>query len=377
MRIIDKLISYKKVIKINSKSNKNVLISYVLFPLFFNKNHKYYKQSHTNKLMCYLFVDVLKELGYNVFIYDYLNENVDFTKKYDIFIGHNKTFYKIASKLNSDCKKILLTTGCSPEFDNKQLLLRQSALNKRRNNSSLKLYSPLPDNDKFPYLNFNIADFIYMIAANTVPSRTWYTEYSNKFYHYDNLTQFIPIKKEKITPNNFIFMSSTGQLRRGLDLVLETFSKLKENKVYICGPYEQEKIFCDEYSKEIYNTLNIIPCGIVNTSKNNFLEIVNDCEFVIVPSCSEGQSGSVLNLMTLGLIPIITEEVGFIDVEEYGFLIPDGSINSVMKTVKRAILATENEKNSKRQKLFEKVKNHTPEVVKQNFKNFIKETIHE
>ncbi len=44
--------------------------------------------------------------------------------------------------------------------------------------------------------------------------------------------------------------------------------------------------------------------------------------FSIFPSCSEGQSGSVLTTMSLGLIPIVTKEVG-IDVFDKGFLIND------------------------------------------------------
>ena len=170
-------------------------------------------------------------------------------------------------------------------------------------------------------------------------------------------------------------MSNEGQIRRGLDLVLDAFSDLSDLKLYVCGPYRKEVSFYNLYHDYFIKYKNIKDLGFIDKSKKLFNEIVEESEFVVLPSCSDAQSGSVLNLMALGLIPIITQEVGFTDVEEYGYLIPDFSVKSLKETLLRAVNASEEEKSIKKIKLLKKMQDHTPEKIKENFTNFILNTV--
>ena len=60
---------------------------------------------------------------------------------------------------------------------------------------------------------------------------------------------------------SFVFFASSGQVHKGIDLLLELFSQqLKDYTLYVCSGYEQEEDFYQEYHKELYETSNIIRC---------------------------------------------------------------------------------------------------------------------
>ena len=86
---------------------------------------------------------------------------------------------------------------------------------------------------------------------------------------------------------------------------------------------------------------NIKYLGFVNINSIEFKETINKCNFSLFPSCSEGGSGSLLQTMKLGLIPIATIETG-VDFLENGFCITD-DINSMIDTVIKASKIDEKE----------------------------------
>ena len=58
---------------------------------------------------------------------------------------------------------------------------------------------------------------------------------------------------------------------------------------------------------------NIHPVGWVTVNGSEYNELVRKCAFVILPSCSEGQSGSVVQCMYSGLfLCLVPEEAGSI-----------------------------------------------------------------
>lgn len=115
---------------------------------------------------------------------------------------------------------------------------------------------------------------------------------------------------------SFVFFASSGQVHKGLDLLLELFSQhLKDYTLYVCSEYEQEEDFYQEYHKELYETSNIIPMGFVDIESETFREISYKCTFAILPSCAEGCAGSILTAMSAGMIPIVSKECGFEDDE--------------------------------------------------------------
>lgn len=93
-----------------------------------------------------------------------------------------------------------------------------------------------------------------------------------------------------------------------------------------------EKDFTALYHKELFETKNIHAVGFIDITSPEFLEITKKCSYVLAPSCSEGQSGSVLTAMSAGLIPLISKECGLEESEAY--LFDDNSIATIEKTIR-------------------------------------------
>ena len=134
------------------------------------------------------------------------------------------------------------------------------------------------------------------------------------------------IAKQKNT-----FISGSGLVHKGLDLVLESFKELNSSKIelHIMGPYEND--FFNPL-KNLVSKPNIIHHGFLNLKSISARKIIESCHFLISPSCSEGQSTSVLAGMTCGLIPLITEECG-IDVDQNIFLLKSLTSNEIAKVL--------------------------------------------
>jgi glycosyltransferase involved in cell wall biosynthesis len=64
-----------------------------------------------------------------------------------------------------------------------------------------------------------------------------------------------------------------------------------------------------------------------------FHDLVRRCAYVIHPTCSEGQSGSVVQCMYSGLIPLVTREAG-IDTEDFGVTFSDDSLDEIERVVR-------------------------------------------
>lgn len=112
--------------------------------------------------------------------------------------------------------------------------------------------------------------------------------------------------------HSFIFFNSRGMVHKGLDLLLEIFGREGfPYNLYICSCFNEEKEFCAEYDQELYHRPNIFPIGFIDIHGPEFREVTEKCAYTILPSCAEGQAGSLLTMMSAGVIPIASKECGF------------------------------------------------------------------
>ena len=363
-KIIHKILKYKRVIRVKSSGEKHALFSYVLFPPEPFNFKFFFNVSHNRFLKSYLIVKKLKELGYNVYLYDYLDTNIDYSIRYDLFIGHNKTFNIIAEQLGNNVKKVLLTTGSSPIYDNQKLEERQRELQLRLSTTQ-NFFIPMTE-IHYVEKNIKLADAFFMIG-NKKTSDTWNLPSIKRVFHYSNVNKLTFLKKTTRT-GNFIYLSSVGQLRRGLDLVLPAFFNRAE-RLYVCGDYKEPLFY--EFHDQIKDNPNIHLMGFIDQTSKKFRKMVANSDFAILPSCSEGQSGSILTLMSYGLIPLITEEVGFEDFEKYGVKIagygPDDTISAVNFCINMEDDILENKRNI----LLEQADQFTEKRFLQNFGQFL------
>jgi glycosyltransferase involved in cell wall biosynthesis len=114
--------------------------------------------------------------------------------------------------------------------------------------------------------------------------------------------------------------------------LLEIFPKYPDLHLYICSEFAKEADFCSCYHKELHETPNIHPIGWITVNGPKYDELVKKCAFVIHPTCSEGQPGSVVQCMYSGLIPLVTKETG-IDTEDFGITFEGDGLEEIERVI--------------------------------------------
>ena len=330
--------SFKK-----NQSNKKALLQYIKFPKYVDMD--YFKSRHNNRLTSFCIVNALLELGFSVDIID-LHDQLPANKNYDLYIGHGSNFASAVEKLNKKSISVLLLTGANPTYSNSAQLLAKNELIDR-NNVDIPLYAE----NIVRYLdsNLKICDYALLIGNEWTKSTYVNTPVFNKLEIINNVTVIEPSIKNTRT-NNFIFMSSIGQVHRGLDLVLDSFDE-NDYKLYVLSDFINEKEFLSYYHNHLFKSKNIIPVGMINLDSSNFKNLIEDVDFAILPSRSEGQSSSVINLMSLGIIPIVSKQCG-ISVDGFGFYLEDFSVKEVDRVINLATSMSSDEILRMRRKLF-------------------------
>jgi glycosyltransferase involved in cell wall biosynthesis len=120
-----------------------------------------------------------------------------------------------------------------------------------------------------------------------------------------------------------------------LDLLLEVFSSEPDLHLHVCGRLMYDIAFARCYHRELFDTHNIHPLGWMNLLEDDFRRISQQCAFSILPSCEEGQPGSIVASMHAGLVPIVSRECG-IDLEDFGIELESCSIEDIRKAVRTA-----------------------------------------
>lgn len=309
----------------HSDFTKNALLVYLTIP--FKTEAK--TEPHQNWWQIKEIARLLENFGYNVDVIDYYNEISRLEGGYDLVIditsGANPTYSEC---IDDDTVRIAYLTGGNPAFSNAAEKERLHNLFLRRN---VEL-SPRRQAKVIPK-EIEIFDAVFCIG-NRYTLKT-YKEFTlppvffirNHGYDFGDI---FCLEGKKTT--NFLFFGSAGQVHKGLDLLLEIFSEKNfPYDLYICSSFENEKDFVNAYYKELYKTENIHAVGWVDIYGKEFQHIVNRCTYGVFPSCSEARCGSVLTVMSAGIIPICSRECGLDDDEV--MILEDCSLNTIRKTI--------------------------------------------
>jgi hypothetical protein len=236
------------------------------------------------------------------------------SKKYDIIFGFGNTFY-IMTQLQPEAKSILYMTEHHPTFSYVEEKKRIDYYRKRHKKKVNYLRSLMHynENQLKPVYDavITMSEVEPLLAQYKSPYNIYPTGLVNKDFNNFPKNHFIARK-------NFLWLGSFGAIHKGLDLLVDIFTERDDIILHICGLNAKEKKFLN-----IKDTKNIKDYGHININSDLFLNIVELCSYIILPSCSEGCSTSITTGMLHGLIPIVMKDTGFNRLGENVILLDD------------------------------------------------------
>jgi len=269
----------------------------------------------------------LNELGYSVDIVNYNNRHFIPQKKYDVFIGHaGINFESIEKRLDPQCTKIYFSTGIYWKEWNRVDDERRMALQKRK---GVLLRSDRSIEHDEEYANAH-ADGIICLG-NDHAKQTYH-----KFPRVININNAVYPDSYSLSSkdfskgrNNFLFFNGPGNIHKGLDLLLDAFTQLPQH-LYVRQTLEPG--FFKVYKKELTEYPNIHLVPFLKKPSKEFFSLMNTSNFVLSPTCAEGQPGSIIECMAHGLIPILSKEAN-IDTKDFGIMLQQNSVDEIMRVV--------------------------------------------
>ncbi|MFW8602422.1 glycosyltransferase [Desulfobacterota bacterium M19] len=313
-----------------TKHEKNVLLSYTVTPFLSNKNR------HTNSQESKIIAQIFDELGFNVDVIHYTNQKKINYKRYSLLFGFGEPFENSFGK--TSLKRIYYATGA-------HICHQNNAETRRIEDVNTKYGTNILPKRLVPWnwsMSTSLSDAIIVIGNNW--TRSTYTKYTNTPVYSLNATALTnkstTCLKRDIgrTKTCFLWFGSSGLVHKGLDLCLEYFNANSNLTLHICGPMEDDfkAVFEKILSKD-----NIIYHGFVDVKSKKFIDIVSQCSFSILPSCSEGQATALLTTMGAGIIPIATKFCG-IDIDTMGYSLSELSVSAIDRSVAK-ILSLDND----------------------------------
>jgi hypothetical protein len=312
---------------VNSTSfSKNCLLLYVLEPF----SSKIISVCHQNQWQARELARIVGEFGFDVDVVRFDAKGIKLHKMYDLIIDVHPGFNDCYGRyMNSSCRKVAYITGSNPSFSNLAEAERLNLLYVRRG-KKLKQRRYVP-----PFIKREMEEIDAMFFLGNRYNLQTYNEFHLKqvsFIRNTGVCRFETDDYSQKSPKNFLFLASSGQVHKGLDLLLDVFSENRDLNLFVCSSFKSEWDFCKLYRKELFLSRNIHPVGFVNIEHDKFREICRKCSYVVLPSCSEANAGSVLTGMAAGLIPVVSRESGFSEDEVHYF--KDCSLRTIDEAVR-------------------------------------------
>lgn len=311
----------------HGKLTKRALLCYLTGPVIADMNGETINR-FSNSGIALSWMQVLNEMGYIVDLVEWNDTEFTPTKTYDLVIfhgGHN--FAHIRKHLEGEPTIIHFLTGSYWRFNNQQEDARRADFKKRHG-----AWTPRDRSISVSEDPVNEAADSIIVLGDPSMRDTYPASYkkvltiNNASYpddHFDTTT-----KAYNTARQNFLFFAGSGNIHKGLDLLIDAFQSLDEH-LYIMTVLDQPVI---KALKRELKRPNIHLIGEVPMRTPPFYETIDKCAFVIAPSCSEGQAGSVVECMNQGLIPLISKETR-LDARDYGAILPANTIPEIQKMV--------------------------------------------
>ncbi|OGW54059.1 MAG: hypothetical protein A2Y81_13155 [Nitrospirae bacterium RBG_13_43_8] len=347
----------------------SVLLSYLVDPFLVAENDLLFNK-HTNYWECLQIAKTFLNMGYRVDVISgpsFPGDQFIPKRDYSFFIDMYKNMDRIANVINKDCIKIYHITRAHWMFHNAAEYKRCLDIQQR------KKVTIKPRRQVQPNWGIDLADYGITIG----------NEFTISTYKYAKKPIFrVPIstcaqfpwngnKKYVACKRNFLWLGGEGLAHKGLDLVLDAFKETPEFNLFVCGEIRKEDDFEKAYFKELYESKNIHTIGWIDVCSQEFYQMIENCIGIINPSCAEGASGSVIQCMHAGLIPVVSRESG-VNVDDFGIILEECSIEEIQRSVENISSLSESEvtEMSRRAWNFARI-NHTRVRFAEEYENTI------
>ncbi len=344
-------------------SQKKLLISYVVTGYFVN-----IEKTNGKTLINEIFkiVKIFSELGYCIDIIDCNNiQSVKLVseKKYDLIFGFGESFYQI-TKLQPEAISILYMTENHPFISYREEKRRLDYYFTRHGR-----YIKLERSGNFYKLHHLDTKYSYVITlSETEPLLNHYKNPYTIFPTGIINPQLISTKKNhQLSRKHFLWLGSRGAIHKGLDLLIDIFSKRDDIILHVCGLSVKEKKLINFPKRK-----NIIEYGYIDIKSDIFLKIMEKCTYIILPSCSEGFSTSITTGMLHGLIPIVMKDTGFNRLGDNAIFLDDYRLDYLNNKLNELAVESPEKLNIFSKKVFDYAHNNfIISVFERNFRNII------
>jgi hypothetical protein len=313
------------------KNTKNALLIYLVEPFFREKI------THGNYFEVRGLAYALDSLNYNVDVVNHSYKvDKDFTK-YDLIIGFGEAFDRLLNNPLFRSKAILYATSQHSFILNKSAM---GAIKRFYQKSKLRDLSLVRYRHFSWQATYDLVDGIIVVDGSGFAKKTYI---DNSLVNAASIKSVSPpyiaiyegqLKQNDSTKMQFIWFAGDGPVHKGLDLLLEYFYKNKELTLHVVGNISKYKNFFEYYFKHLKYEENIMYYGFLDVKSPELLKIALNCDFVILPSCSEGMPNGLTTVVgNFGCIPVLTEESSFfvphlVKIKKLNDLGLDAAINS-------------------------------------------------
>jgi glycosyltransferase involved in cell wall biosynthesis len=267
------------------------------------------RATHQNLFQQRELASVLAGLGYEVDVVDFDERRRGLLRHdYDLAVDLHPVEHPLyEGHLRPGAKRIAYITGNDPAFSNAAERERLADLERRR---GVRL-APRRQCAPFPRgLESFDAFFYFGNDASLATYSGFRLPPAHRLFNggYDDVRPTDPDRRD---PRRFMFLGGTGQVHKGLDLLLELFAGEPDLELVVCSPFRAERDFARAYRRELQATPNIRPIGFADVKSDEFRELQAGCGTMILPSCSEVQSSNVTVALSFGLPCVVGPACGF------------------------------------------------------------------
>ncbi|MFZ2167334.1 MAG: glycosyltransferase [Minisyncoccia bacterium] len=254
--------------------------------------------------------DSLIRAGYEVTYID-ASETPKDPASYDLFVGQPLQWTEIAEQCTK-AVRILFMVTTHPQH-------RNACMQKARKEWGVPRAEELFDISSPALRAFQIADHIMQIGNEIdVDALLAHGVPREKIIH---IHYGLPLSWRGDAPlahgalDTYIHTASELGLRKGLPVILKLFSAPPFSTKHLTLMGEIRKNENHAYWQSRMEELDannplVTHVGFMNSSLDKYKEVLADHAWYLFPSVEEGEPGTVLDAMTLGLVPVLTRESG-------------------------------------------------------------------